>query len=107
MFHHVLSSVLSTVFDLGFAILPAAPLFALKRLPAPGDPPAKSELSKNSAASIAERLSSNPSPRQGEHHEYDDRRENLHEHHHREGRNHDLLQGLGQGTTCRFLPRLA
>ena len=33
MFHQVLSSVLSTVFDLAFAILPAAPLFALKRLP--------------------------------------------------------------------------
>jgi hypothetical protein len=33
MFHHMLSSALSTVFDLAFAILPAAPLFALKRLP--------------------------------------------------------------------------
>jgi hypothetical protein len=34
MFHHVLSSALSTVFNLALAILPAAPLFALKRLPA-------------------------------------------------------------------------
>jgi pimeloyl-ACP methyl ester carboxylesterase len=33
MFHHVFNSVLSTVFNLAFAILPAAPLFALKRLP--------------------------------------------------------------------------
>jgi hypothetical protein len=33
MFHHVFYSVLSTAFNLAFAILPAAPLFALKRLP--------------------------------------------------------------------------
>lgn len=33
MLHHVLSSTLSTVFDLALGILPAAPLFALKRLP--------------------------------------------------------------------------
>jgi hypothetical protein len=47
MFHHALSSVLGTVFDLGFAILPAAPLFAVKRLPPSHvDPPAKAELSK-------------------------------------------------------------
>jgi hypothetical protein len=32
MFDHVLSSALSTVFDLAFAVLPAAPLFAVKRL---------------------------------------------------------------------------
>jgi hypothetical protein len=33
MFHHVFYSGLSTVFNLAFAILPAAPLFALKKLP--------------------------------------------------------------------------
>jgi hypothetical protein len=33
MFHHVFYSVLSTVFNLAFVILPAAPLFALKKLP--------------------------------------------------------------------------
>ncbi len=33
MFDHVFYSVLSTVFNLAFAILPAAPLFALKKLP--------------------------------------------------------------------------
>jgi hypothetical protein len=33
MFHHVFYSVLITVFNLAFAILPAAPLFALKKLP--------------------------------------------------------------------------
>jgi hypothetical protein len=33
MFHHVFNSVLSTVFDLAFATLPAAPLFAVKKLP--------------------------------------------------------------------------
>jgi hypothetical protein len=33
MFHHVFNSVLSTVFNLAFAILPAAPLFALKKFP--------------------------------------------------------------------------
>jgi hypothetical protein len=32
MFHHVLASALSTVFDLAFAILPVAPLFAVKNL---------------------------------------------------------------------------
>jgi pimeloyl-ACP methyl ester carboxylesterase len=32
MFDHVLSLALSTVFDLAFAVLPAAPLFAVKRL---------------------------------------------------------------------------
>jgi hypothetical protein len=89
MFHHALSSVLGTVFDLAFAILPAAPLLALKRRPpSPAGQPAKSALSKSSAAL-------NPPHRQEEHHDYDDRRENLHEHHHGEGRNHDLLQGLG------------
>jgi hypothetical protein len=33
MFHHVFYPVLGTVFNLAFAILPAAPLFALKKLP--------------------------------------------------------------------------
>jgi hypothetical protein len=33
MFHYVFYSVLSTAFNLAFAILPAAPLFALKKLP--------------------------------------------------------------------------
>jgi hypothetical protein len=33
MFHHVFYSVLSIVFNLAFVILPAAPLFALKKLP--------------------------------------------------------------------------
>jgi hypothetical protein len=33
MFHHVFYSVFSTVFNLTVAILPAAPLFALKRFP--------------------------------------------------------------------------
>jgi hypothetical protein len=33
MFHHVFGSVLSSVFNLAFAVLPAAPLFALKKLP--------------------------------------------------------------------------
>ena len=32
MFHHVLSSALSTVFGLACAILPAAPLFVVKNL---------------------------------------------------------------------------
>ena len=32
MFHHVLSSALSTVFDLACAILPAAPLLVVKNL---------------------------------------------------------------------------
>lgn len=47
MFHHVFYSVLSTVFNLAFAILPAAPLFALK----------KTVLSKNSAACMAAQVS--------------------------------------------------
>ena len=51
MFHHVLSSALGTVFDLAFAILPAAPLFALKGLPpSPVDEPAPSAISKDPAA---------------------------------------------------------
>jgi hypothetical protein len=33
MFHHVFYSVLSTVFNLAFVILPAAPLFALNNPP--------------------------------------------------------------------------
>jgi hypothetical protein len=33
MFHHVFYSVLSIVFNLAFAILPAAPLLALKKPP--------------------------------------------------------------------------
>jgi hypothetical protein len=33
MFHRVFYSGLSTVFNLAFVILPAAPLFALKKLP--------------------------------------------------------------------------
>jgi hypothetical protein len=33
MFHHVFYSVLVTAFNLAFAILPAAPLFALKKHP--------------------------------------------------------------------------
>jgi hypothetical protein len=33
MFDHVFYSVLITVFNLALAILPAAPLFALKKLP--------------------------------------------------------------------------
>lgn len=33
MFHHVFYSVLVTVFNLAFAILPSAPLFTLKKLP--------------------------------------------------------------------------
>jgi hypothetical protein len=33
MFHHMVYSVLVTVFNLAFAILPAAPLFALKLAP--------------------------------------------------------------------------
>jgi hypothetical protein len=33
MFHHVFYSDLGTVFNLAFAILPAAPLFVLKKLP--------------------------------------------------------------------------
>ena len=33
MFHHVFYSVLSTVFNLTFVILPAAPLFAVKKHP--------------------------------------------------------------------------
>jgi hypothetical protein len=53
MFHHVLSSALSTVFELAFVILPAAPLFALKRIPpSPVDQPAKSVFGKDSAALI-------------------------------------------------------
>jgi hypothetical protein len=44
MFDHVFYSVLSTVFNLAFAILPAAPLFALN----------KTALNKNSGASTAE-----------------------------------------------------
>jgi hypothetical protein len=57
MFHHVLSSALSTVFDLAFAILPAAPLFAVKTLsssagPGPGQAQKKA-LSENSAAGKA------------------------------------------------------
>jgi hypothetical protein len=36
MFHHVFDSVLSTAFNLAFAVLPAAPLFALKKLPPVG-----------------------------------------------------------------------
>jgi hypothetical protein len=51
MFHHVLASALGTVFDLAFAILPAAPLFALKGLPpSPVDEPAPSAISKDPAA---------------------------------------------------------
>jgi hypothetical protein len=54
--HHVLSSALGTVFDLAFAILPAAPLFALKRIPpSPVDQPAKSAISENSAALITKK----------------------------------------------------
>jgi hypothetical protein len=33
MFDHVFYSVLGTVFNVAFAILPAAPLLALKKLP--------------------------------------------------------------------------
>ena len=33
MFHNVFYSVLSIVFNLAFAILPAAPLFAVKKFP--------------------------------------------------------------------------
>lgn len=33
MFHHAFYSVLGAAFNLAFAILPAAPLFALKKLP--------------------------------------------------------------------------
>ena len=33
MFDHIFYSILVTVFNLAFAILPAAPLFALKKLP--------------------------------------------------------------------------
>jgi hypothetical protein len=33
MFRHAFYSVLVTVFNLAFAILPSAPLFALKKLP--------------------------------------------------------------------------
>jgi hypothetical protein len=33
MFHHAFYSVLITVFNLAFAVLPAAPLFALKKVP--------------------------------------------------------------------------
>jgi hypothetical protein len=33
MFHHVFYSVLVTAFNLAFAILPTAPLFARKKLP--------------------------------------------------------------------------
>jgi hypothetical protein len=33
MLHHVFYSVLSTAFNLAIAVLPAAPLFALKRFP--------------------------------------------------------------------------
>ena len=47
MFHHVFFSVLSTVFNLAFAILPAAPLFALK----------KTALGKNSADRMADQVS--------------------------------------------------
>jgi hypothetical protein len=47
MFDHVFYSVLSTIFNLAFAILPAAPLFALK----------KTALSKNSPAGMAEQVS--------------------------------------------------
>jgi hypothetical protein len=38
MFHHVLSSALSTVFDVACAILPAAPLFVVKNLSSSGGP---------------------------------------------------------------------
>ena len=56
MFHHALSLTLSTVFELAFAILPAAPLLAIKRLsPSPVDHPAKSALTENSAPPIAEK----------------------------------------------------
>jgi hypothetical protein len=48
MFDHVFYSVLSTIFNLTFAILPAAPLFALKKATA---------LSKNSPAGMAEQVS--------------------------------------------------
>jgi hypothetical protein len=33
MFHHVFHSVLGAAFNLAFAILPAVPLFALKKVP--------------------------------------------------------------------------
>ena len=59
MFHHVLSSALSTVFDLAFAILPAAPLFAVKTfssLAGPGpELPREKALSENPAAGKAKR----------------------------------------------------
>jgi hypothetical protein len=57
MFHHVLSSALSTVFDLAFAILPAAPLFAVKKISSSAGPEPeqaqKNALSKISSARTA------------------------------------------------------
>ena len=54
MVHHVLSSALSTILDLAFAVLPAAPLFAAKKLPSSASPgleqAAKKALSEDSAA---------------------------------------------------------
>jgi hypothetical protein len=57
MFHHVLSSALSTVFELAFAILPAAPLLGVQKISssaAPGPEQAqKKALSKISSARTA------------------------------------------------------
>jgi hypothetical protein len=47
----MLSSVLSTVFDLAFAILPAAPLFAAKKLSSSADPGPEQPQEKRSAKS--------------------------------------------------------
>ena len=64
MFHHVLSSALSTVFSLACAILPAAPLFVVKNLSSFGRPaPEQGErvLSQNSAAHTAKSVCIHPS----------------------------------------------
>ena len=57
MFHHVLSSALSTVLDLAFALLPAAPLFAAKKLSSSAGPgpeqATKKALSEDSAPRAA------------------------------------------------------
>jgi hypothetical protein len=59
MFHHVLSSALSTVFDLACVILPAAPLFVVKNLsPSAGSGPEqaqKNALSEHLVATTAKR----------------------------------------------------
>ena len=63
MFHHVLSSALSTVFDLAFAILPAAPLFGVKKLSSfPGSEPAaqKRRSAKTPPLSSEKRLAFTP-----------------------------------------------